>query len=166
MGGDGHPGLLLGARARPQDVLDDRGDALGVGGALDDRRLDSARPDAPGDVAHEEIRHLVDAVAEEVSLRHPPHAGGHDHLHPRAPGHVHDQVDVPSEIHGGEVDDGADAAGVEVGHLPFRSGEDGRPVEEMRPVLVHAGGARDDVLVHQGGPEAGGGNGAEGGGYG
>src|SRR4030095_14060019 len=73
---------------------------------------------------------------------------------------------VPSEIHGGEVDDGANAAGVEVGHLPFRSGEDGRPVEEMRPVLVHAGGARDDVLVHQGGPEAGGGDGAEGGGYG
>src|SRR4030095_8827787 len=29
VGGDGHPGLLLGARARPQDVLDDRGDARG-----------------------------------------------------------------------------------------------------------------------------------------
>src|SRR5215510_5730756 len=32
----------------------------------------------------------------------------------------------------------------------------------MRPVLVHAGRARDDVLVHQRGPELGRGNGTEG----
>src|SRR5262249_54955491 len=51
-------------------------------------------------------------------------------------------------------------------HLALGAGEDARPVEEVRPVLVHAGRPGDDVLVHQGGPEGGGGDGSERGGDG
>src|SRR5207249_1851785 len=64
-------------------------------------------------------------------------------------GHGDDQVDVSTQIDGGQVDDRADSAAVEVGHLPLGDREDGVPIEEVGPVLVHAGGARDDVLVHQ-----------------
>jgi phytoene dehydrogenase-like protein len=59
------------------------------------------------------------------------------------------------EIDGGQVHDGADPARVEVGELLLRHLEDGVPLEEVGPVLVHAGGARDDVLVHQRGTELG-----------
>ena len=76
----------------------------------------------------------------------------------RAAGHVDDQVDVPAQIDGGQIDDGADAPAVEVGHLPLGDREDGAPVEEVGPVLVHPGGARDDVLVHQRWAELGGGH--------
>jgi len=114
------------------------------------------------DVAYEEIGDLVDPVAEEISLGHPPHAGGHDHLHARAAGHVDDQFDVAAEIHRGEVDDGTDTASVEVRHLALGAGENARSVEEVRPVLVHPRRAGDDVLVHEGGAEGGGGDGPKG----
>src|SRR2546426_504307 len=66
-----------------------------------------------------------------------------------------DQVDGPSEIDGGQIDDGTDAAAVEVGHLPLGDVQDAVPVPKMGPVLLDSGGARDDVLVHQGWPELG-----------
>src|SRR4026209_1334922 len=56
----------------------------GVGGAVDDARLPPARAYALGDVADEEIGDRVDAVRAEVALRHPPHARGHNHVHPAA----------------------------------------------------------------------------------
>ena len=67
----------------------------------------------------------------------------------------HDQADVPAEVDGGEVDDRADAAGVEVRHLLLGDRDDGRAVPEVRPVLLDPGRARDDVLVHQGRAELG-----------
>src|SRR5215813_1432847 len=70
--GDGYARGLLGPRARAQDVLDHRRDALGVRGALDDGGLDAGAADALGDVAYEEIGDLVDPVAEEIALGHPP----------------------------------------------------------------------------------------------
>ena len=48
-----------------------------------------------------------------------------------------DELDVPAEIHGGEVHDGADAPGVEVGHLALGDREDARAVPEVGPVLLH-----------------------------
>src|SRR5262252_4390024 len=145
--GDGHARGLLGPRARAQDVLDHRRDALGVRGALDDGGLDARAADALGDVAYEEIGDLVDPVAEEIALGHPPHAGGHDHLHARAASHVDDQLDVAAEIHRGEVDDGTDTA-----------------VVEVRPVLVYPWRTGDDVLVHEGAAEGSGGDGPKRGG--
>jgi len=164
--GDGHAGHLLGPRARAEDVLDDRCHALGVRGALDDGGLDAGAADALGDVAHEEVSDFVHPVAGKIALRHPPHPGGHNHLHARATGHVHDQFDVAAEVHRGQVDDGTDTAGVEVRHLALGADEDARPIEEMRPVFVHARRAGDDVLVHEGGTEGGGGNGPKRGGDG
>jgi hypothetical protein len=159
--GDRHAGRLLGPRGGAQDVLDDGRHSRGVGGALDDGRLHPARADAPGDVADEEIGDRADAVRAEVALRHPPHAGGHDHVHPGAAGDREDQIDVAAQIDGGQVDDGPDPAGVEIGHLPLRGLQDGRPVPQMGPVLLHPGRAGDDVLVHQRGAELGRGHRAE-----
>ena len=79
--------------------------------------------------------------------------GRHDHVHARPPRHVPDQLDVAPEVHGGEVHDGADAALVELAHLPLADGVDLLAVPEMRPVLLHPGRARHDVLVHEGGAE-------------
>src|SRR5207245_9030405 len=107
------------------------------------------------DVADEAISDRVEAGGAEVPLRHPPDTGGDDDVHARAAGDAQDQVDVPSEIDGGQIDDGTDAAAVEVGHLPLGDVQDAVPVPEMGPVLLDSGGARDDVLVHQGGPELG-----------
>src|SRR5207249_11695410 len=132
-----------------QDVLDDCRHAGGVGGALDDGGLHAAGADAPGDVANEQLGHRIDAVGAEVPLRHPPDTGGDDHVDARAARHVDDQADVPAQVDGGQVDDRADVAAVEVGHLPLGDGEDGASVPEVWPVLLHAGRARDDVLVHQ-----------------
>src|SRR5207302_5084601 len=108
-----------------------------------------ARADTPGDVVDEQLGHRIDAVGAEVPRRHPPGTGRHDHMDARAAGHIDDQVDVPAQIDGGQVDDCADAPAVEVGHLSLGDCEDGVPIEEVGPVLVHSGGARDDVLVHQ-----------------
>src|SRR6266567_175755 len=100
---DRYAGGLLGSRGGAQDVLDHRGHAGGVGGALDDGGLHAARADAAGDdVPDEEIGHRVDAVGAEVALRHPPDAGGDDHVNARAAGHVDDQADVAAEIDRGE----------------------------------------------------------------
>ena len=145
----GTPGRLLGPRGRAQDVLDHRRHAGGVGGALDDGRLHAAVADALRDVADEQVGHRVDAVRAEVALRHPPDAGGDDDVHARAARHAEDQVDVAAEIDGGQVDDRADAAAVEVGHLPLGDVEDRGAIPQVGPVLLHARRARDDVLVHQ-----------------
>ncbi len=155
VGRDRHARGLLGARAGAQDGLDHRRHAGGVGGALDDGCLHAALADTLGDVPDEERGHLVDAVAGKVALGHPPDPGGHDHPHRGPPRHLHDEVEVASEVHGGEIHDGADAAGVEVGQLPFGQGQDAGAIPEVRPVLLHAGRAGDDVLVHQGGAELG-----------
>ena len=147
---DRHARRLLRASGRPQDVLDDRRHAGGVGGALDDGGLHAALADPLRDVADEQLGHVVDAVHVEIALRHPPHARRDDHVHARAPGHVEDQADVPAEIDGGEVDDRADAAAVEIRHLPLGDLQDLGAIPEMRPVLLHPGRPRHDVLVHQG----------------
>src|SRR5204862_5275283 len=149
VGGDRHAGGLLGPGGRAQDVLDHRRDAGGVGGALDDGGLDTAGADALRDVADEQRGHRVDAVRAEVALRHPPDPGGDDHVHARAASHVDDQADVTAQIDGGQVDDRADAAAVKVGQLPLGERQDRGAVPEVRPVLLHAGRARDDVLVHE-----------------
>ena len=78
-------------------------------------------------------------MGTEVPLGHPPDAGGNDHVDARATGDGGNQVDVPTEIDGGQVDDRPDASAVEVGHLPVGNREDGVTVEQVGPVLVHAG---------------------------
>ena len=106
--------------------------------------------DALRDVADEQLGHRVDAVGAEVALRHPPHAGGDDDVHARAAGNADDQVDVARrDRRVVRSTSAADAAAVEIGHLPLGDVEDGVAVPEVRPVLLHAGRARDDVLVHQ-----------------
>ena len=54
----------------------------------------------------------------------------------------------PSQVH-----DRADTPGIQVGHLALSEREDGVAGEQMGPVLVHTGRARDDMLVHQRRPE-------------
>src|SRR5262249_56556990 len=126
-----------------QDVVDHRGHAGRVGGALDDGGLHAAVADPASDVADEEIGHRVDAVRAEVALRHPPDTGGHHDVHARAARDAEDQIDVAAEIDGGQIDDRADAAAVEVGHLALGDVQDGVAVPEVGPVLLHARRARD-----------------------
>jgi len=73
-------------------------------------------------------------------------------VHARAPGHLHDQVEVAPEIDGGQVHDRPDARR-EVGHLPLGEGEDAERSHRCgsSPAPRRAG---DDVLVHQGGPSS------------
>ena len=149
VGRDRHAGGLLGAGGGAQDVVDHRGHAGGVGRALDDGGLHATGADALRDVADEQLGHCVHAVGAEVALRHPPDAGGDDDVHLRAAGHRGDQVDVAAEIDGGQVDEAANAPAVEVGQLALGDVEDGVAIPEVGPVLLHAGRARDDVLVHQ-----------------
>jgi hypothetical protein len=75
--------------------------------------------------------------------------------------HTEDQIDVTPEVDGGQVHDRADPPAVEVGQLALGEREDGGPVPEVRPVLLHARRARDDVLVHQRRPQLGRGHRAE-----
>src|SRR6202022_3576521 len=76
----------------------------------------------------------------------------------KGPGPPHHEVGVAPEIDGGQVHDRPDAPGVEVGHLLLGQREDARAIPQVRPVLLHAGRAGDDVLVHERGPELGGGD--------
>src|SRR5262249_50369892 len=117
-----HTGRLLRAYRGAEDVLDQRCYAGRVGGALDDGGLYTTRADALRDVADEEVRHRVDAVRTEVPRRHPPHPGGDEHLHRGPTRHGDEQVNIAAEVDGGQVDDRADAARVELGHLALGEG--------------------------------------------
>src|SRR4029453_875499 len=64
-------------------------------------------------------------------------------------------------IDGGQIDDRADASAVQIRHLPLGDVEDPVAVPQVGPVLLDSGRTRDDVLVHQGGPELCGGDRAQ-----
>ena len=113
VGGDRHAGLAVGVRCGAQHHLLVRRDLVGAGGHLDDAGPDAGLADPFGQLADEDVGHLLDAVAELraelevggralVLLVEP---GGADDANPRRLRHLGHQLHVAPEVDGARIEE-------------------------------------------------------------
>ncbi len=168
--GDRRPGARVRPGHRVQHPLDARRQPLLVHGALEHPGPYPGPGDALGDVADEELCHLVAGRPPEGLLdlgRPAPEV--ERHLVERVAAGRHDDVQLGHVLgdpldpgqgsalpEHGDVDERADAGGRQGAQLGHRVHDPGVLVPPLvRVVLLYLGGEDEDVLVHQRAPEPG-----------
>src|SRR5207245_31788 len=136
----GRAGGAMGARRRAQDELLVGRDLVGAGRDLDDAGADLGAADALGELAHEEVDHLGERVAEldaelEVGRRAEVllvEAGGADDADAALVGHLGHPLDVAPEVDRARIEEAAHADGAQLLHALDSA-------REARAALVAAG---------------------------
>ncbi len=162
VGGDGQTGLPVDPGHGPQHPFHAGGEALFVGGALEDPRTHAGPRNTIFDIVEEVL--VQDVHPARLERRRPVveivgqivvgvEAGGHHDVEIDLLGHLLDELDVAAEAHHGQVDDGADAGLVQLLEALDGLGHAGDRVPSGGPVRGHLGRADEDVFVHQRGAE-------------
>ena len=150
VGADAGSGGVAGAGGGAQDDFLVFGDAAPVAGNLDDARLDAGVLNAMLNFLDEQRRHPVHGGAPENARHGQVVAGAGDGVDTGTAADFLHQGDIAAQVKGGDINDGADAAGVGFGQGGAGGIGDGTAVLKAGVGGGGAGGAQGDVFVAQG----------------